>query len=339
MKALFIAFLLITSSSSLYSQQEIDSLINLAATFEENENFDEAVIICKKALQIDSNSSVVNYKLAMLLFKQRYIQTSLKYFDKVIQNNKDLALEAYISKGICLDETGNTEKSIDLFVEAINKFGPNHLLYYNLGLNYYKIKKYDDAIDALVKSIQVKPSYSSSHLTLGLIMKELDCRTQSILCFHYFLFLEPNTEMSKTVLNLLVQQYNGIKVKKRSRRIDVYISDEYTRNIDTTFGNIDLQFIIFFGFDIAIDKTHSDEELFVSNTNFLFNLLINNEQEHKPGLWWDFYVPFFSKIAKSEFAETYGYSVLVSLSDKAKEWIQNNILKYSDYINWINEEL
>ncbi len=61
---------------------------------------------------------------------------------------------------------------MDLFIEAFTKFSElkpeNPDAYYNIGVGYLQLKKYDEAIKPLQRVIELKPDYARAHYNLAL---------------------------------------------------------------------------------------------------------------------------------------------------------------------------
>ncbi len=259
----------------------------------------------------------------------------MKHADKVIELNDKYLLPTYITKGSCLDYMGKAKEAIKLFETGIRKFGDDHLLYYNLGYTYYKLNEYDKAEETLIKGIKTNPEHPSSHLLLAYLMADKKQRVQSILCLHYFLFLEPDTERAKTAYSLLVKQFSGNveRDKDKPNQINIYLDPIQSEG---DFGAADIMISMLEASNsIEENKGKTEEELFKENTKSFFITLGEIKKKKNKGLWWDRYVPFFNDIAQSEHMDAYCNYISQSSNVKSQEWLQNNSDKLEQFGEWL----
>lgn len=338
MKKHFLIFGLLLLSTFLYSQISVDSLVEVGIQYHDNGEFVQAIETYKTALEIEPNSPLVNYEIALTYMYAGDYQNAIKHSDKVIKKNDKYLLQAYLVKGSCLDYLGKTKESIKLFKKGIKKFGDDHLLYYNLGYNYYNIKEFDKAEEAFIKAINTKANHASSHLFLGYLMYEKNQRVQSLLSLHFFLLLEPNSERSQNAYNLLQSQLSGGVEKNQEEpgKIDIFLSPD---QLKSEFGTIDMMITILEASkSLEENEGKSDDQMFIENTTSFFKILGEHKTKENTGFWWDFYVPFFYLIAESEHIDTYCYYISQSTKETAVDWLKENEKRVTDFAKWLSEE-
>lgn len=338
MKKHFLIFGLLLLSTFLYSQISVDSLVEVGIQYHDNGEFIQAIETYKTALDIEPNSPLVNYEIALTYMYAGDYQNAIKHSDKVIKKNDKYLLQAYLVKGSCLDYLGKTKESIKLFKKGIKKFGDDHLLYYNLGYNYYNIKEFDKAEEAFIKAINTKANHASSHLFLGYLMYEKNQRVQSLLSLHFFLLLEPNSERSQNAYNLLQSQLSGGVEKNQEEpgKIDIFLSPD---QLKSEFGTIDMMITILEASkSLEENEGKSDDQMFIENTTSFFKILGEHKTKENTGFWWDFYVPFFYLIAESEHIDTYCYYISQSTKETAVDWLKENEKRVTDFAKWLSED-
>ncbi len=338
MKKHFLIFGLLLLSTFLYSQISVDSLVEVGIQYHDNGEFVQAIETYKTALEIEPNSPLVNYEIALTYMYSGDYQNAIKHSDKVIKRNDKYLLQAYLVKGSCLDYLGKTKESIKLFKKGIKKFGDDHLLYYNLGYNYYNIKEFDKAEKAFIKAINTKANHASSHLFLGYLMYEKNQRVQSLLSLHFFLLLEPNSERSQNAYNLLQSQLSGGVERNQEEpgKIDIFLSPD---QLKSEFGTIDMMITILEASkSLEENEGKSDDQMFIENTTSFFKILGEHKTKENTGFWWDFYVPFFYLIAESEHIDTYCYYISQSTKETAADWLKENEKRVTDFAKWLSEE-
>ena len=120
-KQLFGLIILLLLSINCFAQSEIENFVKEGIQYHDNGEFDKAIQSYEKALKIDPKSTLVNYEIALSYFSKGNYKEAVKYSDVVLNQNKDLMLQAYMTKGSALDILGKTKESIKLFNKAIKK--------------------------------------------------------------------------------------------------------------------------------------------------------------------------------------------------------------------------
>lgn len=319
------------------AQNAVDSLVALGIQLHDNQQYSEAIDIYKEALKINSNSSLVNYEISMTYMYNGDYEKSLVHSQKVIDNNQDYIMEAFITKGSCLDYLGETKQSIKLFKKGIKRFGDHYLFYYNLGYNYSKDKNYKKAEESLIKAIKSNPTHASSHLMLAYLMNDQHLRVQSLLCLHYFLLLEPASERSESALTLLNKLFTGNVYKAADRPNEISINID-PNAVKSEYGAADLMISMLEASKSLEENEHkSNEELFIENTTSFFKVLGELKDKKHTGLWWDFYVPFYTTLAQSNHMATYCYYIQYGANESARAWLEYNAEHIDAFEEWLNK--
>lgn len=335
MKKSFLLLTILLYAAALFSQSKVDSLVNIGIQYHDNGAYELAIEKYKEALVYDAKSPLANYELAMTYMYTQDYQKAVEHCDIVLEQNELYILETYITKGSCLDYLGDTKASIKLFKKGLKKLGEHHLFYYNLGYDYYKIKDDKKAEASLIKAIDLKPSHASSHLLLGYLMADKNYKSQSLLCLHYFLFLEPESNRSGAAYDLLMQQFVGsVEVNGNDPgQITIYVDPSGK----SEFSAADLMIsMLEASRSLEENEGKTNEEMFIENTTSFFKVLGEMKEDKNEGIWWEFYVPLFYKIAKSEHMETYCNYISLSGNQNAGAWFQDNEDKVKAFAEWLS---
>lgn len=336
MKYRLLIFIIVLSTGYFIGQSKVDSLVRMGIQHHDNGAYDLAIEKYQEALKLDPISPLVNYEIAMTyMYKQEY-NKAIEHCDIVLQQDDQFILETFITKGSCLDYLGKTDESIKLFKKALKKFGEHHLIYYNLAYDYYKIRDEKKAEEALINAININPNHSSSHLLLGYLMADQSLKTQSILCLHYFLFLEPESDRSAAAYDLLIEQFEGNVEKDASdpNQLTIYIDDD---NPKSDFSSADLMLgMLEASKSLDKNKDKSEDEMFIENTTSFFKMLGEMNDDKKKGLWWEFYVPLFYDLAQSDYMDVYCYYISLSGNQNAGAWFLDNKDKVTAFANWLD---
>lgn len=329
----FLALFFITSP--IIAQSSVEDYVKEGIQFHDQGDFNKAIELYNKALALDPKSPLVNYEIALSYFSLEDYKQVIKYSDVVLDQNSDLMVEAYLAKGSALDMIGKTKESIKLFEKAIKKEEPNYLLFYNLALNHYKVHDFDDAEANVVKAIEQNPNHSSSHLMLAYIYDQKGSSVQTLLATHYFLFLEPTTNRSLEAYQMLQENFGGNVSKDKDKpntiNISLVMGDD-----DDEFGAANLM-VSLLEASKSLEKNEgkTEDEMFVENTQSFFKILGELKKKKNTGIWWEFYVPFFYDLAKSDHIETYCKYISQHSNEDSYTWLGENEKKLIDFDDWL----
>jgi len=341
MKSTLLFYLLFATISFSFAQKSVIELVEEGITYHDSGDFEMAIETYKKALALDPNSTLVSYEISLSFYSNQDYENSIKYSDRVLKNKDDTYdLKAYHTKGSSLDALGRTKESNKVFKKAIKKYPSNYLLHYNLALNYYKLKDYEEAEEYSTNAIINNPLHSSSHLLLAYIHLEQEHKIKSYLSLHYFLLLEPTSNRAIQAFKYLeyVTYGNVTTEKEKPNTINISLS---SLDLDSEFpgAQMMLSFMIA-GNNTEKNEGKSKEKLLIENTETFFGFLgamKDDSDKKQEGLYWDFYIPFFYLLSNSEHMDAYCYHITEATNDLAKEWIQQNTDKMFEFEKWLDE--
>ena len=338
MKRIAVSIFFILSVLFSFGQSEIGNLVKEGAGYHDQGEYDKAIKAYKKALKIDSKSSLVNYELALTYFKKGDYTKVITFSDNVLREKGEFMLQAYLTKGSALDLLEKTDESIKMFEKAIKKSEPHYLLYYNLALNYFNLHDYENAESNVIKAIEINSAHPTSHLLLANIHNNQNHTVQTLLAAHYFLLLEPNSQRSKSAFEMLEDNFGGnvSKDAEKPNTINIMLS----LNRDSEFSAAELMVSMLVASNsLEENKDKSEFELFEENTTSFFKIIGELKDKKSEGLWWDFYAPFFSELAESDHMEAYCHYIRESTHENSQSWIAGNLPKLASFSNWLRVEL
>ena len=323
-----------------FGQSKIDSLVQVGVQYHDKGEYAKAIEVYNQALKIDSKSALVNYELSMTYMYLGENEKAIKHSDIVIKQNKDFLLHAYISKGSSLSNLGETEAALKVFEEGLKKFGEHYMLYFNIGISYSKIQDNKNAESAFINAINNNPNHASSHYGLAITKNQQDERVQSLLSLYYFLLLEPSSKRAETAYKLLKEQLRGNVQKDKSNPMNINIFLD-PKKMDSEFSAAEMMLAMLEASNsLEKNKDKTPEELFVNNSESFFSTLgvLKENGKKKSNIWWDFYIPFFYDLAKSEYIDVFCYYISISSNEKAIEWLETNDDRFEDFGKWIKEK-
>ena len=323
-----------------FGQSKIDSLVQVGIQYHDKGEYAKAIKVYNEALKIDPKSTLINYELSLSYMYSGDNEKAIKHSDFVIKQKKDHLLPSYVTKGSSLSNLGKTKEAIKVFKEGITKFGDDYLLHFNLGITYSKMQDNKNAGLAFINAIMNNPNHKSSHYGLAITKYQQDERVQSLLSLYYFLLLEPSSKRAETAYRLIKEQLGGNVKKDENNPMNINVFLDPKR-MESEFSAAEVMIAMLEASNsLEENKDKSKEELFVDNTKSFFMVLgeLKENDKKKSNIWWDFYVPFFYDLAKSEFIDVFCYCISISSSEKAREWLKKNDEKLENFGKWIKEK-
>ncbi|MCU0437123.1 MAG: tetratricopeptide repeat protein [Raineya sp.] len=340
-KQIFIPILLFFSLSSLYSQKKVDSLIEVGVTFHDKQEYDKAIEVYERVLKLAPNSALANYEMAFTYHYKKDYEKSLQYGNKVIKLNRDYLLKAYTLNIANLHFLDKNQECIILLKQAIQKLGDNYVFYHNLGIQYSILDNYNEAEKAFIKAITLEPKIADTHAVLGDLMLIKKKRIEALLCYYYYLMLQPNSDQSRLKYILLIKGLQGASEEDKNRpgMINVFLDP---KELEGEFGQAAMLLnLLESNRAYKIKEGKSEEVIFLETTKLLFQMLKDMQKKRKEenkSLWWDFYVPFFVGTIESENIEAFCYYIGSGVNPKAREWIVNHWGgKTTKLIDWMKK--
>jgi tetratricopeptide (TPR) repeat protein len=325
-------------SSDAYSNllsEEAEELVQTGVSYHDRGDYKTAIDYYNRAMELVPDHPVIYYEIGFSRIALGDVAEALELAEKGINAAKIREYEEMIPnlldlKGSALYNLGRSEEAVDVYLLAINQYGVTSVFpYYNLGLNYYRLKREEEAVDALRRGLLINPNHASSNYLLGKICAEGGKKTQAFFPFCYFLLLEPNTERAvqsySTVKHMLSVQEEGIGVHNNG-----------------TFTAGDMVISVAFILDEENFRMNEAEKT-KAKLEYVFTTLEEQKNSGKISrsnddeLWWDFYSPFFYRIVKSEYSKTFYRYIGLSADSTADNWIENGRDEIENFFIWLND--
>lgn len=116
---------------------------------------------------------------------------------------QEIIAKALAAVGELYLKKGDLEKAKKFFEESIEKYPGNEILPYNVGEIYFSNREIDQAVQYFELAARIKPEWPDPYLKLGYVYLNKGDNQKAIENFEKFLELEPDTERSVQVRNIL----------------------------------------------------------------------------------------------------------------------------------------
>ncbi len=146
----------------------IIELNNRARQEIKNENHQNVLELCNKAIELDDSNVESYYNLGNMYKQSNNIDKAIEYYQKTF-GLEPYHSNAYNDLGIVYANSNEMDKAIDSFKRAIEVDTRHARAWFNLG-NAYRIKEENkQAIHAFNKAIEIEPNYAEAWFLLGKI--------------------------------------------------------------------------------------------------------------------------------------------------------------------------
>lgn len=359
-----ISYLNVSAQANVGDEQNIKELIEKGIKHHDAREYKQAIEKYEQALRIDKNSMVATYEMALSYLELKDYKNASAFSKKVIEsNNKDLVVGAYGVNSESLAKTGRVDQAIKILEEAIRKHGNDYYLHFNLALNYFSKGNLDKTIFHVDNALNLSKSQSGAYLLSAYSLADKDIWVQSILSFHVFLLMEPDSHRSKNAFEEMLQvmqvKESSEKPVERSfiqkqleRKInpnDTSVSTNKTPALDIIHGlNRELIYRAIENTKDSLKALPQDSlevdslttplyKTFKEVTRTIFTVLSKENDGSKNGSLWNFYIPITTKILESNHFDTYCRYISVAYFPESIKWWENNQELAAKFVRWFEK--
>lgn len=335
-KRVFFAAVIFCIAAPLFAQplsNEAEALAARGIEAHDSGDYEGALDYYRQVLELAPRHPVILYEMGFSYAAMGDDENAIRIADEGIdaakeQGSLNILIALMDLKGSALDNLGQSEEALTVFEEAIG-LGGNPMVYYNYALTSYKLERRGQARKALIAGLELNRNHPSSVYLLGRICVEEGRKTQGFYSFCYFLLLEPASGRA-------VEAYMSLdEILKGSTTIGIRNAGSFTAS-DLMISLLPLES------DESSAKL-SDTEKFNAKLKMLFTALEESresvEREAGDELWWDYYHPFFTRIAASPYFDTYCKIIGMVANPDAQAWIDSGEGReeIDAFFTWINE--
>ncbi len=204
-KYLFIVFLFTAFFSSAQSEQNADTLHQTAKTFLQQGDYENAVLVLTKALQMQPNDLQITKDLLFAYYLKRDFAKAME-IGKPLVERSDADVQSFQLVGLTYKALAQDDEAEKLYKIGLKKFPNEGVLYSEYG-ELLANKKMDMAVKLWEKGIESDPNHSSNYYFLAKQYTFKGDMIWSVLYAEMFLNIESFTARSTEMKNLLLEQY------------------------------------------------------------------------------------------------------------------------------------
>jgi tetratricopeptide (TPR) repeat protein len=203
MKKVFFFLFAFATSISIFAQPA--SKLETARSFMRSGDYENAVIVLKRALEDDKNNLELQKELVMSYYLKRDFQSALAGAESLIDRSDADEVSFQIAGNVykALEQPKDAEK---MYKKALKKFPKSGPLYSEFGELLWSMKNFS-AIEQWEKGIQVDPSFSGNYYNAARYYFYTKDKVWSIIYGEIFVNMESLSDRGTAMKQLLLDAY------------------------------------------------------------------------------------------------------------------------------------
>jgi tetratricopeptide (TPR) repeat protein len=335
------AFLLIGSLLAFSQEPSLDDLLREGVELHDKGDFTGALKKYDEILSRNDGFYLAYIEKSVTLFTSGKNEECIELCKKALKRFPDSAQNKniYVNYGSALDVLGKTGDAIDTYAQGMQRFPDYYLLPFNKGVTEYRLKKYDDAVTDLERSVTLKPTHASSHLFLAYAIYPKN-KIAAAMALSTFLVLEPSGQRAENNLKALLGILKANVQKKDEKNITISLSPaaldlDNNEKKEDDFRSTEL----LISFSSAADLSSKDSLDTMKQLEKKLEFLAGAAPQKK-GFFTNYYVAYLSGLKKNNFVETAAYLIYYASKDSDDHaWLASHKDKLDALTQWTAEHL
>jgi tetratricopeptide (TPR) repeat protein len=172
-------------------------------------NYDQAIQVFREFLEKNPAVYHMHLNIGNCYREKGEYDTAIAEYNMLIEKantetgGAEYAAKALAAIGECFLKKGDMDKAQDYFKQSIEKYPNNEFLAYNVGEICFSNQKLDEAVQYLELAVKINPKWPDAYYKLGLVYLNKTEYDKAKAALNTFLTLEPSTERSAGVKNIL----------------------------------------------------------------------------------------------------------------------------------------
>lgn len=342
--------LLLLSLFSLFvfslSAQEVDAITKLireGISLHDKRDYRGAIEKYDQVLQYDSENITALAEKAFSLLSLREYKSSIDICKKLVKkypDSKKLKF-VYTTYANALDGYKKPEKAVKIYNQGIKKFPDFYQLHFNKGITLSGLQKYDEALESLHQSAQLKPSHAGTHNAIARLLMMKGNKIPALMAFCRFSIVEPQGRRAEANFPFIEKILAGNAKKTGENNVTINVSSAMLENAankkkeENNFGTT--EFLLSMSSALDFDEKNKDKtkrELFMDKLETMCSSLSETKKDNS-GFYWDYYVPYFVALKEKKHLEVLSYLVYAPSDEKEiMDWLKSNKEELEEFYKW-----
>ncbi|MEN9523126.1 MAG: hypothetical protein RL065_1503 [Bacteroidota bacterium] len=200
--------------------------------------YDKAIKLLQDALKLDPQNEKIVYQLGLTFYQKKDYNTAVTVFVKLLKmpNVTDNYYRTYVN---ILNDANRTKEAYIVLESGLKKFPRSSVLFLELGNYLGTQKKYNEAITAYEKGIDVDPMYPSNYYYASKLYCYSNEEVWGMIYGEIFMNLEKNSKRTFEISKLLYNTYlSEIKFTSDSTTAVSFTRNSNSKNLEQSGLNI-----------------------------------------------------------------------------------------------------
>lgn len=322
-----------TANMTLLLRGNIDTIphINSGAVIEQaialhdEGAYEEAIQLYLQVAPGDTNYIHAQYEATLSYAAIENYEEAKRISEKFIQVPSSSQSLIYNNYGSMVDDTGDPQRAIEIFDEALAKYPYHTSLQYNKGVTLFKLGKYQLAQAAFQNVLRLSPFHAKSHYYLGKISEYQGHWSKALMSWQLYLAVNRN---DNTVLVSLDNLLSGTSRESG-------IIQPFEENAFKTEDHYLKSFI-------ARQDAFQTKVVFNTSAVYQAELFyeVLNKNSTSEDFWTELYVPFYKSLYENDQYTEWGYYLLESTNnEKIISWLKEHQEKVDAVISLASEKI
>lgn len=329
-KAILILGILCSTLSPSKAQTDIEynsqKLISKGVEYHDEEKYAEAVAEFKKV-----NKNDTNYVLACLELANTYLvmDSSVAALDMCLIAEK-LPSSYYpnmlLLKGNALDNLDRSDEAAKVYESGMKKYPMTNTFYHEMGVLKVRQKKYKEAQEYFIKSIECNPYYMPSHDKMGSLALMQGKIVPAILAWQFYLLLDNRSDRAIKIISQIEKiardEYDYSDVLK----VDGLSEQDDFSELEALIKS-----------KAALSNQYKPKIKLNYNITKIFQLMFEKVAVEKgdKGFYMNYYAPLFEAMSKKDYYDVYTYNVLSGVNNKdVNSWLEKHKSETKEFFDW-----
>lgn len=331
MKHYLLSCLLLSSiafgQKNLNSETSVDYIIK-AYNFQKESDYENAIDEYSKISINDTNYAVAQYEMGTCYQAlEKYKEAQDIYSALITDEVKfDFQQDVYTNWGLSYRRSGDSLKALEIFNEGLKKYPMHFRLYYNRGLTYEALNKYQLALEDYKMAVHTNIYFAPAHVRLGVLAANEEHYTEATLSFMTYFLLNPTGDQALGVVGLLEQIADG-SFNPESKGISLSESNPF-ESLNLLYMN-----------RVALEKKYKTKFTLPTAYAKQLHFICANATYSADDMdfWNQMYLPIYQEIFKANKLDQLIMLSLVNVeSDDVQKKLKSKISQITAFIDWKN---
>ena len=314
--------------------------IRAGITLHDGKDYDGAVVLYDKVLAENPDVVLAIYEKALSLYAKGAREKAMETAYAGSKYNSDSLAMFYTIIANCLDDVGKPDEAIQIYREAetMLRLEPSmkaalSSVYFNLGITYFRQKKYAESRAELKRAVESNYSYASPHYTLSLIYNGTKYKVPALLAAMRFVSLEFNSSRTGPAVGIINDILKPSNKDPQTGNTTITLDLNAPKD-EGDFGMYDILLGTLATVRTDKNKDKTDIEVFVEAIN-TFIAMIAEDKKLATTFVGKNYAPFVTEMKAKGHVDAFGYMVLyISGKQDARKWLETNDAKLGAFLKW-----